>query len=154
LNRFIKDDAGNAIGTGYHPNSCTNDRTLSPSPRDRSNRDKEKRPVWTGVDRIERRLWPGPLCDGPSADYVALVADGFPTCRNHGAQYKRRETAMSITIREWESGTSLAEAEVGPSLAKFEGNWYFDPSAVQSDRLKVTERTYTCPVKGTCNWVD
>jgi uncharacterized protein (DUF427 family) len=61
---------------------------------------------------------------------------------------------MSVTIREKDSGTTLAEAEEGPSLAKYEGNWYFDPAAVRADLLKVTERTYTCPYKGTCNWVD
>ena len=61
---------------------------------------------------------------------------------------------MAVTIREKNSGTPLAEAEEGPSLAKHEGNWYFDPAAVHSDVLRVTERTYTCPYKGTCNWVD
>jgi uncharacterized protein (DUF427 family) len=61
---------------------------------------------------------------------------------------------MSITIREKASSTTLAEAEVGPSLAKYEGHWYFDPSAVRTDVLRVTQRTYTCPYKGTCNWVD
>ena len=61
---------------------------------------------------------------------------------------------MSITIRERESKTPLAQAEVGPSLVKYEGNWYFDPATVQTGVLKVTERTYTCPHKGTCNWVD
>jgi uncharacterized protein (DUF427 family) len=61
---------------------------------------------------------------------------------------------MGVTIREKDSGTVLADAEVGPGLAKYEGNWYFDPSAVRADLLKVTERTYTCPIKGTCNWVD
>src|SRR5262245_22694014 len=61
---------------------------------------------------------------------------------------------MSITIREKDSGMILAEAEVGPSLAKYEGSWYFDPAAVTADVLRVTERTYTCPYKGTCNWVD
>jgi uncharacterized protein (DUF427 family) len=61
---------------------------------------------------------------------------------------------MSVTIREKDSGTTLAQAEVGPSLAKYEGHWYFDPAAVRSDVLRVTERTYTCPYKGTCNWVD
>ena len=61
---------------------------------------------------------------------------------------------MSVTIREKGSGTTLAEAEEGPSLAKYENNWYFDPAAVRADVLKVTERTYTCPYKGTCNWVD
>lgn len=61
---------------------------------------------------------------------------------------------MSITIREKDSGTTLAEAEEGPAVEKYEGNWYFDPSAVKTGVLKVTERTYTCPIKGTCNWVD
>jgi uncharacterized protein (DUF427 family) len=61
---------------------------------------------------------------------------------------------MAIAIRERDSGTLLAQAEVGPSLARYEGNWYFDPTTVQSDVLKVTDRTYTCPYKGTCNWVD
>jgi uncharacterized protein (DUF427 family) len=61
---------------------------------------------------------------------------------------------MSVTIRDRESGTILAEAEVGPSLAKYEGNWYFDPASVQANLLQVTQRTYTCPYKGTCNWVD
>jgi uncharacterized protein (DUF427 family) len=61
---------------------------------------------------------------------------------------------MSVTIREQESGAALAQAEVGPGLAKYEGHWYFDPTAVKVDVLRVTERTYTCPYKGTCNWVD
>jgi len=61
---------------------------------------------------------------------------------------------MSVTIRERESGTTLAEAEVGPGLARYEGNWYFDPAAVRAGVLRISERTYTCPYKGTCNWVD
>jgi hypothetical protein len=35
---------------------------------------------------------------------------------------------MGVTIREKDSGTVLAEAEVGPGLATYEGNWYLDPS--------------------------
>ncbi len=61
---------------------------------------------------------------------------------------------MNVTIREKDSDTTLAEAEVGPGVEKYEGNWYFEASAVKSDVLKVTVRTYTCPIKGTCNWVD
>ena len=61
---------------------------------------------------------------------------------------------MSVTIREKESSTPLAQADPGPSLTRYEGNWYFDVAAVKSDVLRVTERTYTCPQKGTCNWVD
>ncbi len=61
---------------------------------------------------------------------------------------------MEITILENGSGTTLAEAKVGTHLTKYEGNWYFDPAAVKADVLQITDRTYTCPVKGTCNWVD
>jgi uncharacterized protein (DUF427 family) len=61
---------------------------------------------------------------------------------------------MSITIKEKTTGTLLASAEPGSGLDKYEGNWYFDPAALRTDALKVTERTYTCPYKGTCNWVD
>ena len=61
---------------------------------------------------------------------------------------------MTIAILEVRSGTALASAEIGDRLAKYEGNWYFDPAAVNAGVLRVTERTYTCPIKGTCNWVD
>ncbi len=61
---------------------------------------------------------------------------------------------MSVTIRERESDTLLAQAEEGAAVARYEGNWYFDPQAVKADVLRVTERTYTCPQKGTCNYVD
>ncbi len=61
---------------------------------------------------------------------------------------------MPVIIRERESGSVLAQADLGTSLTKYEGNWYFDPVAVEQSVLKVTDRTYTCPQKGTCNWVD
>jgi uncharacterized protein (DUF427 family) len=61
---------------------------------------------------------------------------------------------MSVTIREKASGAVLAQADVGSSLVAYEGNWYFDPSAVEAGVLKTSDRTYTCPYKGTCNWVD
>jgi len=44
---------------------------------------------------------------------------------------------MSVTISERGSGTRLAQADEGPSLVKYEGNWYFDPAAVQADVLRV-----------------
>lgn len=61
---------------------------------------------------------------------------------------------MSVTIRERESGATLAHGAPDRDALKYEGNWYFDPASVDRDHLKVTERTYTCPYKGTCNWVD
>jgi uncharacterized protein (DUF427 family) len=62
--------------------------------------------------------------------------------------------AVSVTIREKDSGTLLAEAPMGQGVISYEGNLYFDPAAVRGDVLRVTERTYTCPYKGTCHWVD
>lgn len=61
---------------------------------------------------------------------------------------------MNVTIRERRSRDSLASGELGQNVVKYEGNWYFVPESVERDRLRVTERTYTCPYKGTCNWVD
>jgi uncharacterized protein (DUF427 family) len=58
---------------------------------------------------------------------------------------------MGVTIKENASGAVLAEAG---DVLTYEGNLYFDPSAVRTDVLSVTERTYTCPYKGTCHWVD
>jgi uncharacterized protein (DUF427 family) len=62
---------------------------------------------------------------------------------------------MSVIIREKNSKTLLADArEMGKDVVNHEGNLYFDPVAVMPAVLKVTEKTYTCPVKGTCHWVD
>ncbi len=61
---------------------------------------------------------------------------------------------MTIAIKEKTSDAVLADAEEGEKVLKFEGNWYFDPSAVDRSALVTTDRTYTCPMKGTCNWVD
>ena len=61
---------------------------------------------------------------------------------------------MSIIIRESRSGTVLAQGEQGAEVVSYEGNLYFVPTAVNQAALRVTERTYTCPHKGTCNWVD
>ena len=61
---------------------------------------------------------------------------------------------MSIVIHEKSSGTVLAKGEPESDALKYEGNWYFKPEAVESAVLAVTDRTYTCPYKGTCHWVD
>jgi uncharacterized protein (DUF427 family) len=65
-----------------------------------------------------------------------------------------RNPEVTVVIKERESGTVLAEGEPGSGVIEYEGNLYFDPSAVARNALRVTSRTYTCPVKGTCNWVD
>ncbi|QEH32566.1 hypothetical protein OJF2_10430 [Aquisphaera giovannonii] len=71
-----------------------------------------------------------------------------------GSEGAREGPSMAIVIRESSSGAELARGESGTGVIPYEGNLYFDPAAVQQGALRVTERTYTCPYKGTCNWVD
>ena len=59
-----------------------------------------------------------------------------------------------ITVRETKSGGVLASAEDKEKTHLFEGTWYFDPDTVDMTNLVVTERTYICPYKGTCYWID
>ena len=62
---------------------------------------------------------------------------------------------MTFVVRE--RATSRVIADGNPeanTVFKFEGNWYFDQSVVDLSHLKITERTYTCPYKGVCYWVD
>src|SRR5688572_3842770 len=61
---------------------------------------------------------------------------------------------MKLIVNEKSSGNPLASGEVGQTVEVFEGNWYFDPGVVDMSRLNVTERTYTCPYKGVCYWID
>ncbi len=61
---------------------------------------------------------------------------------------------MKLIVNAKPTGTELAAGEVDQTAEIFEGNWYFDPAVVDMSRLKVTERTYTCPYKGTCYWID
>jgi uncharacterized protein (DUF427 family) len=61
---------------------------------------------------------------------------------------------MSVVIREKTSGAILATGEPDRDVVKYEGNWYFAPEAVERGSLAVTDRTYTCPSKGVCHWVD
>jgi uncharacterized protein (DUF427 family) len=65
-----------------------------------------------------------------------------------------RTSAVAVMIKERESGSVLAQGEPDSDVIEYEGNLYFNPSAVDKNALRVTSRTYTCPVKGTCNWVD
>jgi uncharacterized protein (DUF427 family) len=58
------------------------------------------------------------------------------------------------TIKEKRNGSLLAQGELPKEAFEFEGNIYFAPDKVQMTQLKVTERTYTCPYKGICFWID
>jgi uncharacterized protein (DUF427 family) len=61
---------------------------------------------------------------------------------------------MKVTIKHRATGTVLASTDDPTKVESFEGNWYFDPSVVNHDALVVTDDTYTCSYKGTCNWIN
>lgn len=63
-------------------------------------------------------------------------------------------TERTITIKENKMGSTLASGKVGEAVRLFEGAWYFVPEAVDATHLVVTDRTYICPYKGTCYWID
>ena len=61
---------------------------------------------------------------------------------------------MQFTIKERASHQVIASGNENETVRPFEGNWYFAPEMVNMEHLKVTERTYACPYKGVCNWID
>ena len=63
-------------------------------------------------------------------------------------------TSQKITIKARKTGEVLASGDEPQQVKRFEGNLYFDPTTVNHAILKVTERIYVCPYKGSCYWVD
>jgi uncharacterized protein (DUF427 family) len=63
-------------------------------------------------------------------------------------------TERTISIKANKTGTVLASGQVGVDVRLFEGAWYFAAEAVDTTHLVVTDRTYICPYKGTCYWID
>lgn len=61
---------------------------------------------------------------------------------------------MRFRVLAKDTHRSLIAEGSEPAVLEFEGNWYFDPSNVRMDGLVVTDRTYVCPYKGVCYWVD
>jgi len=61
---------------------------------------------------------------------------------------------MSLIVKERFTGEIIASGTENESVRVFEGNWYFNPEVVNMEHLRVTERTYTCPYKGVCYWID
>ncbi|MBA3868586.1 MAG: DUF427 domain-containing protein [Anaerolineae bacterium] len=61
---------------------------------------------------------------------------------------------MAFIIKERTNGEIIADAQDHQNVRAFEGNWYFKPEVVNMQHLKVTDRTYTCPYKGVCYWID
>lgn len=61
---------------------------------------------------------------------------------------------MQFIIKLKDSDKLIAQGIEGEQVERFEGHWYFEPEAVDMQYLKETQRTYTCPYKGVCNWID
>jgi len=70
-----------------------------------------------------------------------------------GDMFKTDEVS-TITIKDKGDDEVIASGTTPQDVFKFEGNWYFNESHVNMERLTVTERTYTCSYKGTCYWID
>lgn len=61
----------------------------------------------------------------------------------------------NFVVKERQSGRGIAHGNTADhSAVKLEGNWYFTPENVDMTHLRITNRTYTCPYKGVCFWVD
>jgi uncharacterized protein (DUF427 family) len=59
-----------------------------------------------------------------------------------------------IRIEDATRSTTIAAAPLDAGVLIHEGNYYFAPELVDMTNLQVSERTYLCPYKGKCNWID
>lgn len=61
---------------------------------------------------------------------------------------------MRYTVKDRSTGAVIAQGDEHVTVQIFEGNLYFDPASVNMSQLVITDRTYTCPYKGVCYWID
>lgn len=59
-----------------------------------------------------------------------------------------------LIVKERGTGIVLARGIRDENVHIVEGCWYFDQRDVNMERLTITERTYNCPYKGICNWIE
>ncbi len=60
----------------------------------------------------------------------------------------------TVTIKLKSTGEVLAHSSDPEKLIQLEDNWYFHPDEVNQTEMETSDRTYTCPHKGICFWVD
>jgi uncharacterized protein (DUF427 family) len=60
----------------------------------------------------------------------------------------------TIRILDRHNGETIAEGIFGEQVIDLENSWYFAPQYVDMTKLRISERTYTCPYKGVCFWID
>lgn len=61
---------------------------------------------------------------------------------------------MSSRISIYYKESLLAEGELDKDVILTDGNYYFNPEAVKLEHFQRTDRKYTCPYKGNCDYVD
>jgi len=52
------------------------------------------------------------------------------------------------------TGHVLARGHGSQEVRNKDGSWYFHPDSVDAAALVISDRTYTCPRRGICYWVD
>jgi uncharacterized protein (DUF427 family) len=60
----------------------------------------------------------------------------------------------TITVRDVTRNEIVAQGEQDQSVIVLEGSFYFAADDVKQDHLIITQRTYTCPYKGLCQWIN
>jgi uncharacterized protein (DUF427 family) len=61
---------------------------------------------------------------------------------------------MKLIVKDSAAATIIASGIIGENALIHEDNWYFQPGSVQMDALIISDRTYNCPYKGICHWID
>lgn len=64
------------------------------------------------------------------------------------------EYTLPVCVRLRKNNKIVLTATEPDQVIRLEENWYFHPSLVDPEQFVVSDRLYTCPYKGTCNWVD
>lgn len=57
-------------------------------------------------------------------------------------------------ISQMNPAQTIAQADRSDDVVIIENNYYFSPDRVNMTNLKLTDRTYNCPYKGRCYWLD
>jgi uncharacterized protein (DUF427 family) len=65
-----------------------------------------------------------------------------------------KEIMTTITVKDVIHNEVLAQGTVDDGIIALEDGYYFAPEQVKRDNLIISPRTYTCPYKGVCYWID
>ena len=61
---------------------------------------------------------------------------------------------MTICVVRRKDQQILVRADKTDQAIQIDGAYYFHPDIVTLEGLEETDRTYECPHKGTCHWID